>query len=193
MAVQSAKIGILTVVVFAVLLVAYMWIGQASTLHYISKGFQGCPTDIIEDTPDLPRPGTKGIRLTTGEDMLFEIDLSKKTDMRPLDWKSLRQFPRAYVEITVRIDTTGRIARNYVDMDDFGSGAAGDSIWNALRTWRYKLYKSGLLSFAFNVSENKILIDVRQLTTANRYRKCSVKNKILYYISNKKEVTVNHY
>jgi hypothetical protein len=121
--------------------------------------------------------------------MNFEIDFHRAKEMVPLNWGAL---PDAHVEMSIAVDPTGRVA-GLVARRDFGYPAAADTIWNALKTWKYKPYKSGVLSFIFNTQADLISIDTTGLTTAGALQICRVKNSKLYYVSNNRGMRVKHH
>ncbi len=177
---------ILAIITVCVLL--YVFYGPEQQRRVPVSRFQGCPINIA--APSHPRPGMKGVRLTRGEDLVFQIDYNYSNQMRHLNWNSFIDYANAHVEIIATIDTTGML-RDIV-RHDIGYGAAADTVLAALRTWRFTPYMSGTVTFVFNASSGMV-VDTRELHVNSRFSNCDIVNGRLLRVRNASGVNVDYY
>lgn len=114
-----------------------------------------------------PRPGVQGVVITGPriEPLFFAIDLSM-AGVRELNWRRLRLVdPHADVKLTCTVDGRGRLLFSQEDVLMEGHTEAGMMIQQALKTWVYTPYKSGMIRFWFNLPSKgkKLIIDTQGL------------------------------
>ena len=129
-----------------------------------------------------PRPGVQGIVITGPriKPLFFSIDLSR-AGVRPLNWDQLRLVdPYADVKITANIDHRGRLLFSQRDVFMEGHTKAGMMIQQAMKTWKYTPFKSGVIKFWFNLPSKgkKVIINTNELR-----RKSNVPDHIPTYDS----------
>lgn len=136
-----------------------------------------------------PRPGIQGVVISGPilKDLVFDIDLSA-AGLTALDWNRLENIDRtAVVSIRAKVNTRGELMfdRMANDIKDSGHPDAGRYIERVLSSWVYFPYKSGDISFYFNVASrgSKLIIDAHELEQADHIDDLIyVKNGLLYYI-----------
>jgi len=122
------------------------------------------PAEEEIETPPPPRPGVQGIIIMGAKIVppVFEIDITKSR--KSLNWRSLELIdPDTDVEIVGEIMRNGelRITR----INDKGHPSAGRLIHQTLSTWVYTKFKTGPISFWFNLPSKgrRLIIDIRGL------------------------------
>jgi len=121
-----------------------------------------------------PRPGLQGITITGEVIQPLVFSVIGKATVTALDWNRLNSH--AVVKITARIDERGRLFIN--EMRSGGHTEAGLLIQDALQTWIYTPYKTGIIKFFFNLPSKgkKLIID----TSGLRRRKDIPPDKPIY-------------
>jgi hypothetical protein len=120
------------------------------------------PISEIEKQPEIPpRPGIKGIEISGPEIKAkrFEIDLSR-SGLENLNWNQLMAVdPHAQIIVYGSINSQGQLLFSSRDVHSEGHPQAGVIIARALKTWNYTPFKSGSITFTFNLpSEGKKLV-----------------------------------
>ena len=112
-----------------------------------------------------PRPGLQGITITGEVIQPLVFSIIGKATVTALDWNRLNSH--AVVKVTARIDGRGRLFIN--EMRSGGHTEAGLLIQDALQTWIYTPYKTGIIKFFFNLPSKgkKIIIDTSGLKRKN--------------------------
>ena len=147
---------------------------------------QGCPLP-LDSTISVPAPGMGGIVLTPGPELVFQIDLGNPHH-KGLFWDRYRRlFRGANVKIVIEIDEAGDVIRYDPDLsDDDYQPAAFDSVWAAVKTWRYQGgCLQGKICFVFNPSSKRIMIDDSGLNPVPGYEDCRIKRKLLHGVYRK--------
>ena len=121
----------------------------------------------VESIPP-PRPGVQGIMIMGAKIIppIFQIDLTKSEI--PLNWRTLELIdPDTDVEVVGEIMNNGQLIISRIN--DKGHPSAGRLIEQALSTWIYTKYKSGPISFWFNLPSKgrRLIIDIRGLKVRN--------------------------
>ncbi|MCD6117323.1 hypothetical protein J7K93_09930 [bacterium] len=108
-----------------------------------------------------PRPGLQGITITGEVIQPLVFSIIGKATVTALDWNRLNSH--AVVKITAWIDERGRLFIN--EMRSGGHTEAGLLIQDALQTWIYTPYKTGIIKFFFNLPSKgkKLIIDTSGL------------------------------
>jgi hypothetical protein len=120
------------------------------------------PVSDIENQPEIPpRPGIQGIEISGPEIKAkrFEIDMSR-SGLESLNWNQLMAVdPHAQIIVYGSINNQGQLVFSARDVRSEGHPQAGVMITRALKTWIYTPFKSGTVTFTFNLpSEGKKLI-----------------------------------
>jgi hypothetical protein len=120
------------------------------------------PYSVVELQPEIPpRPGIRGIEISGPEIKArrFEIDLSR-SGLESLNWAQLMSVdPHAQIIVYGSINNQGQLSFSPRDVRSEGHPQAGVIITRALKTWMYTPFKSGGITFTFNLpSEGKKLI-----------------------------------
>jgi hypothetical protein len=113
-----------------------------------------------------PRPGIQGIVVTGPviESLSFAIDVAGGA--RELDWRRLNAIDsHADVRIHCIVNDQGELTFSQNDVLMGGHTEAGLLIQQAIKTWTYMPYKTGVIRFWFNLPSrgNKLEIDVSGL------------------------------
>lgn len=124
------------------------------------------PSPAEEEVESLPppRPGVQGIMIMGAKIIppVFQIDLTKSEI--PLNWRTLELIdPDTDVEVVGEIMKNGQLIISRIN--DKGHPSAGRLIEQALSTWVYTKYKSGPISFWFNLPSKgrRLIIDIRRV------------------------------
>lgn len=134
----------------------------------------GCPPEESRDSIINPTAGFDGIVLTPGQDLIFQID--EQWPSKWLFWDNLvSKFPSASVKLRIKIDAKGEILER-LELACETNPAAGDTIWEAARTWRFQPGgREGELCYIFNASQSEILIDRSRMKPVEGYEQCTLK------------------
>ena len=154
---------------------------RAFTLWQLPYDEVEIPPLLLEDKLVIPqRPGIRGIIITgpTIEPLFFSVDLTK-SGVRGLNWRQLQSIdPHTDVKINCLINDQGEVYFAMQDVLMEGHTDAGMEIQNALKTWIYTPFRSGVIRFWFNLPSKgkKLIID-----TSGLRRKWEIPNDIPIY------------
>jgi hypothetical protein len=137
-----------------------VWFGMPMDSEHLIPS----PAEEEVETIPPPRPGVQGIMIMGAKIIppIFQIDLTKSEI--PLNWRTLEVIdPDTDVEVHGEIMKNGQLVISSIN--DKGHPSAGRLIEQALSTWVYTKYKTGSISFWFNLPSKgrRLIIDIRRL------------------------------
>jgi hypothetical protein len=144
---------------------AVVFIVRFIQLGSLPESFKRIRSAQMESLPIPARPGTSGFTITGPRKKRMTFQVDPASSGRRLIWSDLlAQDPTADIRIEAEIEENGllRITKHQFS----GHNEIGQTIIDAMTTWRYFPYKQGRIRFWYNLaslSEVKLELDASRL------------------------------
>lgn len=140
-----------------------------------------------EEIPIPRRPGTKSIKIVAPPKIVLKFQLDFRRLPLPLDWNYLQRIDKkAEVFVQGTVDPRGNFIIDKIQ--DGGHPHAGLYIKQVLNSWKFVPFKTGVMSYYFNVPSRmermKMQIDLTGLQKNPKHIRPNhlIKNGLLYYV-----------